>query len=58
MGGKKSVNDLRLLMIGPREVSKNPPKEPSLEEIVEILSKPSLADLIKITGNVRGKSPK
>jgi hypothetical protein len=39
---------LKLLMVGPRDVPQAPCKEPSLEEVVEVLSKPSWKDVLKV----------
>ena len=41
---------LKLLMVGPREVPRSPCKEPSLEEVVEILSKPSWKEVLRVAG--------
>jgi hypothetical protein len=46
----RAKGGLKLLMVGPREVPRTPCKEPSLEEVVEILSKPSWKEVLRVAG--------
>jgi hypothetical protein len=50
-GGKAGKSGLKSLMTGPRDAPKIPTRGPSVEEAVEVLSKPTRDDVLRVLKN-------
>lgn len=50
-GKKAAKSGLKALMVGPRDAPKIPTRGPSVEEAVEVLSKPTRDDVIRVLKN-------